>query len=130
MIGIEVTVRGARVCKAGLSDGILLAELSGATKPADPTECFGLVVGGFAVDGSVEWVRETLGIGDVVTFEIMEVPMSDAPSVVLHDPDAEAFALQDRELQTARRYHSLLKHRVEELERQWGDRLTVEHGAA
>jgi hypothetical protein len=91
----EVKINGARVCTAGVEDGVLTAILSfvkqqDASKEApedqvrDRPESLDIRVGGLeniepGASAHVEWLTQGISVGDEVTIRIVETPICDEP---------------------------------------------------
>lgn len=127
MICLEVTRNGSRLCTAGVADGLLTGDLMWGNHGANsPNWNLSLYVGGVTGETAIEWVRDELAAGDIVTFRVVEASQADpARPSALHDPDWSKAA----DLASAPQEHAVCTRRIHELEQQYGDRLVKERNA-
>ena len=127
MICLEVTKNGNRLCTAGVADGLLSGDLMWGNHATDsPSWSLSLYVGGVTGETAIEWVRDNLAVGDIVTFRVVEAIQADpARPSTLHDPDWSSAA----DLAWARQQHVEFTRRLHELEQQYGDRLVKDRDA-
>ena len=120
MICLEVSRNGTRLCLAGLREGMCNLDIMVGNPPHTPPT---LYVGGIRGEEpieSVEWVREEIALGDVVSFRMVEAENPDLPH--LTPPMAPGFA-EACDLSWAQKQHEDLTDRLRELEARWGDQL-------
>jgi hypothetical protein len=127
LLCLEVTRNDRHLCIAGVPDGILSGDLMGGNSVADPSQwSVTLYVGGVTGDDAIEWVREELAVGDLVTFKLIEAAAADpARPSTLHDPEWQ----KTGDLAWARHQYAELTRQLGELRQQYGDQL-LEHGDA
>ena len=121
MICLEVDRNNKRLCTAGAATGGFNADLMWSS-PADRSgnTVLSLYVGGVIGENSVEWVRENLSIGDLVSFRVVEAPEADPPRP---SPPQDPEFIVACELELARDQHAELTRRLNALEEKWGLRL-------
>ena len=107
MFAFELQLHGRVLCTAGLADLGVLTSMVTRVARADGTESTELTVGGLnsATNEYLDWCKEDVGLGDVITLRILDTPTPDPPSVRRQDPQ-----LEERE---RRRYYEKLKREYE-----------------
>lgn len=80
----EVTINGVKVCTAGIGDAGVLTSILSFVKQNTDTETLELRVGGLAnretgMTEQLEWLIQTLAVGDEVTIKIVEARECDEP---------------------------------------------------
>jgi hypothetical protein len=121
MICLEVHRNNERLCTAGAATGGFNADVMWNSPPDRSGDAFiSFYVGGVIGEDSVEWVRDSLSVGDLVSFRVVESPEADPPRPGAPD-DPEWIAASA--LEVARDQHAELTRRLNALEEKWGPRL-------
>jgi hypothetical protein len=116
MIGFEVEINGEKVCIAGFeTPGVLTAALSWVkARPSNEgtnSEAITFHVGGLTDRGSerdefIDWIRQSLSLGDEVKIRVLEAEEFDQP-VRTYTRDAS------ESVERARQYYEQLKTEAE-----------------
>ena len=85
MIAFEVRVNKVKVCTAGMGelDGIIAGLTSTINKDGRPDQSkIAFHISGVADKEAVNWVQESLGVGDRVEIRVIDIERVDAPKKV------------------------------------------------
>lgn len=120
MICLEVSRNNQRLCLAGLEGGMCSLDIGIGPPPLEPTSLWVSAVRGDEPIESVEWVREHIAVGDLISIRVVEANNPDLPH--LSPPVSSGFA-EACDLAGAQQQYEELTGRLTELEARWGERL-------
>ena len=126
MLCLEVTRNGKRLCLAGLAHGGIDLNVMVSNPAVHPST---LYVGGVACEEpmfAVEWLRDDLAVGELISFCLVEADSPDAPRVSTPVPDP---VMESDDIRLAREEYRQWTVRMQALEKRWGAALRETGGA-
>ena len=116
MLCLEVTRNGERLCLAGLARGGIDLSVMVSNPVFVPST---LYVGGVASEEpmfAVEWLRDELPVGELISFRLVEADSPDSPRMSTPVPDP---VMESNDIRLAREECRQWTDRMQALEKRW-----------